>query len=417
MHLFKYIGGELYAEGVPVRVLAGKYGTPLYVYSHGTLVRHIKAYKDAFKGFPHVVCFALKANSNLALLKVLASNGAGADIVSGGELYRALKAGIPPSRIVYAGVGKTEDEIRYALKSRILMFNVESGAELYEINRVAGLMKLKAPVALRVNPDVDPQTHPYIATGLRKHKFGIPIDEALEHYKAALGLKNIEVVGIHKHIGSQIEKLSPFVDALKSILLLVDSLGNAVRYLDIGGGLGIPYKDETPPEPEELAKGIIPLLKGRDLTLLLEPGRSITGNAGVLVTKALYLKKNSDAKTFVIVDAGMNDLLRPALYDAYHEILPVAKKRAKKVLSDVVGPICESGDFLARDRMLQAVSPGDYLAVMSAGAYAFTMSSNYNSRPRAAEVMVKGNRHFLIRKRETYEDLVRGESIPASLIK
>jgi diaminopimelate decarboxylase len=415
MHLFKYRKNELYAEDVPLKLLAEKYGTPLYVYSYNTLVRHIEAYKKAFRTFPHIICFALKANSNLAILRVLAEHGAGADIVSGGELYRALTAGIPPSKIVYAGVGKTENEIRYALKSKILMFNVESENELMEINRVAGKMKTKAPIALRVNPDIDPQTHSYIATGLKKHKFGIPIENALEFYKLANSLKNIKVIGIHKHIGSQITKVAPFVDALKRILMLVDEVnkqGVDIRYLDIGGGLGIPYRDEATPYPKELAKNLIPLVKGRELTLILEPGRSIAGNAGILLTKTLYLKKGPE-KEFVIVDAGMNDLMRPSLYNAYHEILPVVKRRKKKVVSDVVGPICESGDFLAKDRLLQQVSPGDYLAVMSAGAYGFSMSSNYNSRPKAAEVMVKGKRHFLIRKRETYEDLIRGETIPS----
>jgi len=415
MHLFKYRKNELYAEEVPLKLLAEKYGTPLYVYSYNTLVRHIEAYKKAFRTFPHIICFALKANSNLAILRVLAEHGAGADIVSGGELYRALTAGIPPSKIVYAGVGKTENEIRYALNSKILMFNVESENELMEINRVAGKMKTKAPIALRVNPDIDPQTHSYIATGLKKHKFGIPIENALEFYKLANSLKNIKVIGIHKHIGSQITKVAPFVDALKRILLLVDEVnkqGVDIRYLDIGGGLGIPYRDEATPYPKELAKNLIPLVKGRELTLILEPGRSIAGNAGILLTKTLYLKKGPE-KEFVIVDAGMNDLMRPSLYNAYHEILPVVKRRKRKVVSDVVGPICESGDFLAKDRLLQQVSPGDYLAVMSAGAYGFSMSSNYNSRPKAAEVMVKGKRHFLIRKRETYEDLIRGETIPS----
>jgi diaminopimelate decarboxylase len=412
MHLFTYRDNELHAEGVPLRVLAQKYGTPLYVYSHGTLIRHIEAYKNAFDGFPHIICFAVKANSNLAILSLLGKNGAGADVISGGELYRALKAGVSPSKVVYAGVGKTEDEIRYALKSKILMFNIESEDELIKINRAAGKMRVKAPVALRVNPDIDPQTHPYISTGLKKHKFGIPREDALEHYRLADILENIKIVGIHKHIGSQITKVSPFVDALKKILPLVDELksqGIDIRCLDIGGGLGIPYRKEKTPHPRELAKKLLPLLKGRDVTLIAEPGRSIAGNAGVLLTKVLYLKKGP-GKEFVIVDGGMNDLIRPTLYGAYHEILPVIRTSRKKVLSDVVGPICETGDFLARERSIQKARQGDYLAVMSAGAYGFTLSSNYNSRPRAAEVMVKGRKHFLIRQRETYEDLVRGES-------
>lgn len=411
MHLFRYKKGELYAEDVPLRVLANKYGTPLYVYSQGTLERHVESYEKAFKGFPHVICFAVKANSNLAVLSALGRRGAGADVVSGGELYRALKAGIPASKIVYAGVGKTEEEIRYALKSKIAMFNIESGQELEEINRVAGRMRVTAPIALRINPDVDPLTHPYISTGLKKYKFGIPMEKALEYFKLAAGMKNVEVVGIHKHIGSQITEVTPFVDAMNRILTLVDELrehGLAIRYLDMGGGLGIAYNHEPAAPPSELARKVLPLLKGRNLTLVLEPGRSISGNAGVLLSKVLYLKKGP-GKEFVIVDAGMNDLMRPTLYDAYHEILPVRKRRAKTIVADVVGPICESGDFLAKERPLQRLERGDLIAVMSSGAYGFTMSSNYNSRPRAAEVMVKGRRHFLVRERETYEDLVRKE--------
>jgi diaminopimelate decarboxylase len=417
MHLFKYRAGELYAEEIPVKKLALKYGTPLYIYSYNTLLRHFRAYTDAFNDYPHVICFAVKSNSNTAILRLFAKIGGGADIVSGGELYIALKAGITPKKIVYAGVGKTEDEIRFALRSKILMFNVESEDELREIDRVAGKMKSKAPIALRINPDIDPETHPYIATGLRKHKFGISIEEALEHYRLASRLKNINVIGIHKHIGSQITKVSPFVDALKRILLLIDKLsvqGVKIKYLDVGGGLGIPYRDEEPPVPKELASNLIPLLVGRKLTLIVEPGRSIAGNAGILVTKTLYLKK-SEEKEFIIVDAGMNDLIRPSFYGAYHHLLPVIRKKRGMVLCDVVGPICESSDFLARERELKRVKQGEYLAVMGAGAYAFSMSSNYNSRPRAAEVMVKGRDHFLIRERETYSDLIRNERIPAFL--
>lgn len=414
MNFFKYRDSQLYAEDVLVRKIAETYGTPLYIYSYNTLLRHFKAYDDAFDGFPHIICFALKANSNNAILKLFAGNGGGADVVSGGEIFRALKAGMSSDRIVYAGVGKTEEEIRYALKSKILMFNVESERELIEIDRIAGLMKVKAPIALRVNPDIDPETHPYISTGLRKHKFGIPIEDAFEYYKFAKALKNIKVIGIHKHIGSQITKVSPFVEAVKRVLLLVDELnsyGVNIKYLDIGGGLGITYRDEEPPVPKDLARNLAPMLKGRDITLIMEPGRSIVGNAGVLVTKVLYLKKG-DEKEFVIVDAGMNDLVRPSFYDAYHRIQPIEKMRRKTIFADVVGPICESGDFLARDREMPYVKQGEYLAVMSAGAYGFSMSSNYNSRPRAAEVLVKGGEFALIRKRETYNDLVKGENIP-----
>lgn len=414
MHFFQYKKGELHAEEVPVREIAAKYGTPVYIYSANTLARHFKAYDEAFDGKSHIICFALKANSNSAVIRLFAKHGSGADVVSGGELFRALKAGIPAKKIVYAGVGKTADEIRYALKSRILMFNVESENELREIDRIAGEMKVKASIALRINPDIDPQTHPYISTGLKKHKFGIPIEDALEHYKFAKSLKNISVIGIHKHIGSQLTKISPFVDALKRILILIDELaksGIKIDHLDIGGGLGITYLDEEPPQPRDLAKQILPLLEGRDLTVVMEPGRSLVGNAGILVTKTLYLKEG-DEKNFVIVDAGMNDLMRPSLYNAYHHIQPVVKTRRDTIIADVVGPICESGDFLAKDREIPKVKQGEYLAVMSAGAYGFSMSSTYNSRPRVAEVMVDGKEFALVRKRETYADLLRGESIP-----
>jgi len=417
MHFFKYHRNELFAEDVAVKALAEKYGTPLYVYSYNTLLRHFRAYSDAFNDYPHIICFALKANPNISILRLFAKYGGGADIVSGGELYKALKAGIPSQKIVYAGVGKTEEEIHLSLRSKILMFNVESEDELREINRIAGIMRRKAPVALRINPDIDPETHPYIATGLKRHKFGIPIEDAVEHYRIASSLKNIKVIGIHKHIGSQITKVSPFVDALRSILLLMDKLnaeGLSIQYLDIGGGLGISYKDEEPPVPEDLARNLIPLLKGRKLTLIVEPGRSIVGNAGILVTRVLYLKKGEE-KEFAIVDAGMNDLIRPSLYSAYHRILPVIRKQRSAVLYDVVGPICESGDFLAKERELKEVKRGEYLAVMGAGAYGFSMSSNYNCRPKAAEVMVKDREHFLIRERETYYDLLRSEKIPTFL--
>jgi diaminopimelate decarboxylase len=417
MHFFNYKGNELYAEEVPVRTLAEKYGTPLYIYSHKTLVRHFNAYDQAYRNFPHVVCYALKANSNGAVLRLLAKKGCGADIVSGGELFRALKAGIPAEKVVYSGVGKTEEEIRSALKAKILMFNVESEDELREIDRIAEKMRTKAPIALRINPDIDASTHPYISTGMREHKFGISIDEALENYRLASGLKNVRVIGVQKHIGSQITKISPFVDALKRILILLDRLNREkfdIRYLDIGGGLGITYEDEKPPVPADIAKKLLPLINGRDITLIMEPGRSIVGNAGILVTKVLYLKKG-EGKEFVIVDAGMNDLMRPSLYDAYHKINPVSRKKRGMILSDIVGPICESGDFIAKGREIAKVNRGEYLAVMSAGAYGMSMSSNYNSRPFIAEVLVNGTTHSLIRKRGSYEDLVRNEVIPGYL--
>ncbi|MBI4685948.1 MAG: diaminopimelate decarboxylase [Nitrospirae bacterium] len=417
MHFFKYKKKELYAEDVKVKKLIELYGSPLYIYSHKTLLRHFKAYNNAFGRYPHIICFALKANSNTAILRIFAKNGGGADIVSGGELYTALKAGISPKKIVYAGVGKTDDEIRFALRSKILMFNVESEDELKKINHIAGEMKTKAPIALRINPDIDPETHPYISTGLKEHKFGIPIEDAIQYYKTASRLKNIKVMGIHKHIGSQITKISPFVDALKRILILIEELtykGVEIKYLDIGGGLGISYKDEEPPVPKELAQHLLPLLKGKEMTLIMEPGRSITGNAGILVTKVLYLKQGYE-KEFIIVDAGMNDLIRPSLYGAYHRILPITKKKRPDTFADVVGPICESGDFLAKEREIPEVKQGEYLAVMSAGAYAFSMSSNYNSRPRPAEVLVKGKEHFLIREREAYHDIQKKARIPAFL--
>lgn len=417
MHFFCYKGKELYAEDVPVSTLARKYGTPLYIYSYQTLVKHIRAYDEAYRAYPHIICYALKANTNAAVVRTLAKNGGGADIVSGGELFRALRAGVPSNKIVYAGVGKTEEEIRFALRSKILMFNVESEDELKGIDRVAGKMRVKAPIALRINPDINPRTHPYISTGMKEHKFGISIDRAIENYRLASRLRNVEVVGVQKHIGSQITELSPFVDAMKRILALVDELKRRrfdIRYLDIGGGLGIPYLDETPPAPRDLAAKLLPLVNGRRITLIMEPGRSIVGNAGILVTKALYLKKGGD-KDFVIVDAGMNDLMRPSLYNAYHHILPVVIQKRANIIADIVGPICESGDFLARKRQIAKVKQGEYLAVMSAGAYGMSMSSNYNSRPTIAEVMVKGKTHSLIRSRGSYEDLVANEITPAYL--
>ena len=411
MHDFTYIGNELYCEKTPVKKIAQEVGTPVYIYSSSTLRNHYQAFDAAFAGIPHIVSFAVKANSNLSILKLFASHGGGADIVSGGELFRALKAGVAPEKIVFAGIGKTEEEISFALKSNILMFNVESPHELKKINEVAGSLGVKARVALRVNPDIDPKTHPYISTGLKKSKFWIAIKSALEEYQLAATLPNIEVVGIHKHIGSQITEVGPFEAAMEKILNLVKELkesGIDIKYIDAGGGLGIQYSEEKPPHPKELGKILLPLIKDTGCTLILEPGRVLVGNAGTLVTKVLYLK-TGELKNFVIVDAGMNDLLRPSLYDAHHEILPVEKRVAESFIADVVGPICESGDFLAKDRKVMKPETGDLLAVMSAGAYGFTMSSNYNSRPRVAEVMVDGDSYTVIRKRESYEDLIRGE--------
>ncbi|MCX7770962.1 MAG: diaminopimelate decarboxylase [Proteobacteria bacterium] len=418
MHFFAYKNGELYAEDVPVMEIIKEFGTPIYIYSYGTLIRHIRAYEEAFCEVPHIICYAVKANSNIAILNLFAQLGLGADIVSGGELFRALKAGIKPYKIVFAGVGKSEDEIEYALKNDILMFNVESEAELNKINEIAKKVRKKAHVALRVNPDIDPKTHKYIATGLKTSKFGIPIEKALEYYKIAKSMENIEVIGIHKHIGSQITDTKAYVEALSKIISLYDKLAKfdlKIDYINIGGGLGITYRDEEPPDPKDLANALIPLLKNKKGKIIIEPGRSIVGNAGILVTKILY-NKETENKNFLIVDAGMNDLIRPTLYGSYHEIQPVIPKDRDKILADIVGPICESGDFLAKEREIEKLSPGEYLAVMSAGAYGFAMSSNYNSRPRAAEVLVKGDRYVLIRRRETYKDLIRNEIIPEEIL-
>ena len=418
MHDFQYRQGEFYCEDVPLSRIAKEVGTPFYVYSHATLVRHFRALDSAFQSVPHIIAFAMKANSNLAILRLMAREGSGADIVSGGELYRALKAGVPPSKIVFAGVGKNREEIRYALKSGILMFNVESSDELRAIDDVAAEMRTKARVALRVNPDVDPKTHPYISTGMKKSKFGISADRALEEFKLASSLKHIDVAGVHKHIGSQLTEIAPFVDALKKVLELVEQLkeqGIGIRYINVGGGLGITYSDETPPEPKDLAAAISPLLRDLKCTVIMEPGRVIVGNAGALVTKVLY-QKASDVKRFVIVDAAMNDLIRPSLYGAFHDIKPVRETPAAKLVTvDVVGPVCESGDFLAKDRAMPEVKAGDLLAVMSAGAYGFVMASNYNSRPRVPEILVRGKEIHVVRERESLADLIRGETIPTFL--
>jgi diaminopimelate decarboxylase len=418
MHSFRYVDNELFCENLAVRTVAEKVGTPFYLYSHETLVNHFRAYDSAFASIPHVIAFAMKANANLAVLRLFAKQGAGADIVSGGELYRALEAGVNPRKIVFAGVGKTAPEIRYALEAGILLFDVESGEELRAIDRVAGAIGKRAPVALRVNPDVDPKTHPYISTGMKQHKFGIAIERALQEYQTARTLKNIDLIGVHQHIGSQLTEVGPFVDALKRVLGLVEQLqqsGIPIRFINIGGGLGITYDAESPPQPRDLASAVAPLMKDLNCTVIMEPGRSLVGNAGILVTQVLY-RKEGDGKRFVIVDAAMNDLIRPSLYGAYHHIQPVvAKPNAPTAVVDVVGPICESSDFLAKDRTLPDANPGELLAVMSAGAYGFTMASNYNARPRVAEVMVHGDQFEVVRARESYADLVRGERIPEFL--
>lgn len=414
MHHFKRLEGELHCEGIPLAELAHRVGTPLYVYSQATLERHYRVFDDAFAGFPHLICFAVKANPSRAILNILAGMGSGADIVSGGELYRALKAGIPAERIVYSGVGKTTEEMKQALDAGILMFNLESFQELDALDRVAGGMGKKAPIALRVNPDIDPETHPYVATGLKSSKFGIRFDSALEGYRQAGKSENIEVVGIDCHIGSQLTELAPFVEAVGKLQELMAELrreGFKVKYLDLGGGLGITYDAEDPPSPAEYGQSIIRRLDGRDTVLVLEPGRNVMGNAGVLLSRVLYLKE-TESKRFVVVDAGMNDLIRPSLYQSYHEIVPVVDAGRPEAKVDVVGPICESGDFLAQGRELPELQPGELVAVMSAGAYGFSMASTYNSRPLAAEVLVSGERCALIRERGSYDDLMRGERLP-----
>ncbi len=407
---FKHDGRELRVEGVSLEGIADACGTPTYVYSRQALVESYKSIDAAFAEVPHTICFAMKANGNLAVASAFAGLGAGADIVSGGELYKALKAGIPAERIVFAGVGKTVPEIVYALESGIRMFNVESEGELEAIERVAEQAGVVAPVAVRVNPDVDPDTNPYISTGMKKHKFGVVAEQAIQLYHHAGQSNHLEAIGIQFHIGSQLLKSQPIIEATERVLALatkVRSLGVSLRYLDIGGGLGISYGHDEPEGPEALARAIVPQVKQSGLHLLLEPGRYLVGNAGCLLTRVLYVKDNGHKK-FVIVDAGMNDLIRPSLYDAYHAIEPV-RPRAEQETVDVVGPVCESGDFFAHSRDLPRMEPGDLVAIMSAGAYGFTMASNYNARPRPAEVLVADGQARVVRRRETYEDLVRWE--------
>jgi diaminopimelate decarboxylase len=414
MHDFQYRGENLFCEEVAISDIAASVGTPFYLYSRQTLENHFRAFDSAFGKVDHLICFSAKANSNLAVLRVFVRLGGGVDVVSGGEIYRAIQAGVKPGKIVYSGVGKRADEIEYALKQPILMFNIESSQELLAIDQIAGKLGTKAPVALRVNPDVDPKTHPYISTGLKKNKFGINIQKSVDEYILASTLRNTRVIGVSCHIGSQVTEVGPFVEAVQRIKELVAKLraeGIEIRYVDLGGGLGITYHQEEPPPPREYAEALMKELPGLDCTLILEPGRVIVGNAGILVTRVLYTKEGGE-KNFVIVDAAMNDLIRPSLYGSYQRIQPVHKKDRIETTVDVVGPICESGDFLAKDRKIPKVEPGELLAVMSAGAYGFTMSSNYNSRPRVPEVMVDKDRFQVVRKREEYEDLIQGESIP-----
>ena len=396
--------GLMFLEGVSLKDLAEEFGTPLYVYSASYIRDRISAYREAFPGA--LVCYAVKANFNPEVIRIAGEEGAGADIVSGGELIAAIKGGIDPSKIVYAGVGKTVPELELAVDKEILMFNVESRDELYVLNEIAGKLGKKARISIRVNPDVDPKTHPYIATGMKKSKFGVDFETAKEEYRLARELKNLEVMGIHCHIGSQLLDVSPYKEAVEKVVGLYRDLtreGFEIRYLDIGGGLGIKYRPEDrEPTPQDLAKEVLPLLEGVEARLVLEPGRSVVGNAGVLITQVQFLK-DKGVKHFVIVDAGMNDLIRPSIYDAYHHVVPVESRGREHIIADIVGPICETGDFLAKDRRIEWLERGDYVAVLSAGAYGFSMASHYNVRPRPAEVMVEKGSYRLIRERESYE--------------
>lgn len=415
MHHFEYQKGILSAENVPLPQIAQAAGTPTYVYSRATLIRHFRAFDAPLLGIPHLVCCSVKACDSLAVLNLLVGQGAGFDIVSGGELFRCLAAGADPKKIVYSGVGKTPAEIQAALEQDILMFNVESEQELKKISEIAGTLGKKARISFRINPEVDPRTHPYISTGLRENKFGIEINRSRDLYEKSRRLPNLEVVGVDCHIGSQLTSTAPLVEALTKLVELIAhlrALDFTIRYLDLGGGLGITYNRETPPLPDEYAREILAVAKDLDCTFIFEPGRVIVGNAAVLLTRVLYTKE-TDTKNFIIVDAGMNDCIRPSFYGAYHQIWPVAQIPVERdYVADVVGPICESADYLAKDRPMPRVKPGDLLALMSAGAYCMSMASNYNARPRPAEVMVSGSRFEVIRRRETFEDLIRAETIP-----
>ncbi len=418
MHEFRYKGDALYCEDVPLEELAKRFSTPLYVYSYKTILDHYEKLKEAFKEIKPLICYSLKANSNLAILKILVKRGAGLDIVSGGELYKALKAGCPAQRIVYASVGKTPSEIRQAIKARILFLNVESLPELETINVIAKEFKRVTKVALRINPAVEPKTHRFIITGRITNKFGIDFESAFRILKERARFKYVDICGLHIHIGSQITESAPYIASIRKLLDFIYHLkreGISIGYLNIGGGLGIIYHQETPQSAQGFAFKVLPLLRNTGLKIIMEPGRFIVGNAGVLITKVLYIKETPQKK-FAIVDAGMNDLIRPTLYGAYHQILPLKafkKKRLRKV--DVVGPICESADFFAQGRSLPPLEEGSYLAIMGAGAYGFSMASNYNLRLRPAEVLVKDKKYFLIRKRETFKDLIRREVIPEGI--
>lgn len=413
MDYFNYHNDRLFAEDCPVTDLAAQYGTPCYIYSRATLERHWHAFNDAFGDHPHLICYAVKANSNIAILNLLARLGSGFDIVSLGELQRVLKAGGDPQKIVFSGVGKREDEITFALKTGIRCFNIEVSGELDRINDLAGQLGVVAPVSFRVNPDVDAKTHPYISTGLKENKFGLSIDQAYTEYLRAAQLPHIRIAGIDCHIGSQLTEIQPFLDALERILVLVDKLaeqGITLQHIDLGGGLGIRYRDEKPYEPSQYVEAVLKRLGSSQYEILMEPGRAIAGNAGILVTRVEYLKQTAD-KHFAIVDAAMNDLIRPSLYGAWQAIIPVDKtSTAEEQEWDIVGPVCETGDFLGKDRQLK-LNAGDLLAIRSSGAYGFTMSSNYNSRPKAPEIMVDGESAYVIRERETLEQLWTGEKL------
>ena len=414
MDFFQYKNNQLMAENLPVKQLAEQFGTPLYVYSRATLERHWHAFNNAFGKHPHLVCFAVKSNPNIAILNVMAKLGSGFDIVSQGELERVLAAGGDAAKVVFSGVAKSHQEIARALEVNIRCFNVESEAELLRINQIAGEMGKIAPISLRVNPDVDAHTHPYISTGLKENKFGVSVEQAREVYKVAATLPNIKIVGMDCHIGSQLTELQPFLDAVDRLIVLMEQLkqdGIHLKHLDLGGGLGVTYTDEAPPHPTEYAKALWKKLSAfSELEIIVEPGRAITANAGILVTKVEYLKSN-ESRNFAIVDAGMNDMIRPALYQAYMNILEIDHTLAREEkIYDVVGPICETSDFLGKQRKL-AIAEGDYLAQRSAGAYGASMSSNYNSRPRTAEVMVDGDKAYLIRRREALNELWQLESL------
>ncbi len=414
---FRYRDHVLHADHVSLAKIAEEVGTPCYVYVSDVITQNYSELTKSLGSIPHLICYAVKANSNVSIIKTLAQQGAGADIVSGGELYRALEAEVPPEKIVFSGVGKTREEIDFAIRKKILCFNIESEQELLQIDLVAKSHRKVANVSIRINPDVDPKTHPYIATGLKKSKFGIPYKKALDLIKQSLRLKNVNLMGLGCHIGSQITSVSPFVDATKRMLKLLDQvqkLKPEITHLDLGGGLGIMYSKEHPPSLASWAQSFSKEIEDRKLTLILEPGRSLVGNAGVLLTRVLYGKRG-ESSNFVVVDSGMNDLIRPALYGAYHTILPVHYRKYKKIKASVVGPCCESGDILTKPRRIQNFQPNDVLAIMSCGAYGASMSSHYNSRAKIAEVLIHDGKHFIIRERETYEDLIQKEKLPPFL--